>query len=175
MQRNEATATNTDSAPAPEITPQQEMVLQQTSQIITTVEHSNTILDGKMWRLVEAGALVVALIGGSSLAGLTSNYSTLTYIMIIAAFLMYAIIICLSLTSHTPRWRKAPGTTDWEELFQTQIHATVDECYHQTLSNQLEVISDTMKTNHRKAKSVKLAHILFGLEILSLLVAVLGS
>ncbi len=160
------------------LSPQHSLVLQQLMRQIGLVSQANMALDGKITAVLEIGGLVVALIGGASLAGLLGSPTPLSAGGILLVFGAFFIIVALAAFSATPQEHLVFGARTGmgrQRIYDAYILADFEDSYDRLLADYLQAVGDVMGLNKRKNSVVRLAMLLFLLEVTGVFMAVLGS
>lgn len=149
---------------------QNEWVIRQQQDVLGMVTSARASLDQRSQQLVQAAGLILVLTGLIRMPGLLTQSTLVTRIALVAAFLAFAGMIGLSLRIWWPERFAGPGTQDWELVWTTKIAAEEEASFAQVFSDYKAAIEDLQIINEQKARHLKIAMILFGLQIISLFV-----
>lgn len=159
-----------------QLSSQQQMVLDEQRLLLSRTTDTGIHLDGKAATILQAGGLIIALVGATSLPAFV--YAPVTIwqkVALAAAFLAFLGMVLAALRAWRPSEFASPGTLDWNELFTDYIYQDIDTCYEVALNNLLETTRHTLQRNQAKAKWVNISVYLFGLQIAAVLALALAT
>ncbi len=158
------------------LSPQHGLVLQQLARQLALIGQTKAALDGKITTILGIGGLIVALTAGSSLAGLLGGPTPLSAGGILLVFGAFFLIVALIGFPSMPQDHLAfKGGTGKQRIYDAYIRADFEDSYDRVLSDYLRAIETMMNLTRSKNRVVRLAVLLFLLEITGLFMAVLGS
>lgn len=160
-----------------QLTTQQMLVLEQTQRLYDGVDRTGEHLDNKAATVLQAGSLIIALTGATTLpAVIAANSSPWTLAALAGSFLLFITMVACAIFAWRPNTHEQPGRADWDSFFDEYISRERDEAYNQVLSNLMGAIQVNQAGNKRKARYVTAAAWLLALQVAGILVlAVAGA
>lgn len=147
----------------------QDLLLQQRYYALTLLDQANSGLDNKAIMLLQAASLIFALIGALQFPKFIYNTTFWIILAIGAAFLSFAIMVWLLVSTWLPKVSYVPGTDDWDKLHAEYLNVEDGEGFTQILADCTEAYKRLMIINDEKATKIKWAGWLFILQIAGLL------
>jgi hypothetical protein len=135
---------------------QQSLLLEQKYRALEMIDQANNSLDTKATQLLQASGLIVALVSVLSIPSFVT--SRLTHLMeagIAVAFLVFVLMIGLSILAWSPGKHVIPGSADWNEMYNRYILVDSERCFDQILSDCTEAIESSKSANSRKGDLLK--------------------
>ncbi len=154
------------------------LVLQQLARQLGLISQTNAALDGKITTVLGIGGLVVALTAGSSLAGLLGRPTPLSaggILLVFGAFFIIAILTGFPSLPHESLALRGQGGMGKQKIYDAYIRADFEDSYDRVLSDYLRTVENMVDLTKRKNRVVRLAMLLFLLEVTGLFMAVLGA
>ena len=148
--------------------PQNEWVLQQQREVLSMAASARASIDQRSQQLVQAAGLILVLTGLVKVPVLLVQSTLLTRVALVIAFFAFAGMIGLSLRIWWPQSFTGPGSQNWDEVWQSKIAAEEEEAFVQVFADYKGAINDLEAVNKQKAKNLKVALILFGVQIAGL-------
>lgn len=145
------------------------MVIQQRYAMLSTVNQTGEQLDNKAATLVQAGGLIIALVGVVKIPDFVGSPTPWAIASIALAFLAFAGMVVCAQLAWTPSRSVLPGTQDWDFLSTNYLNEDVPGCFDQILSDLFEAIRTHRQRNDHKAWLVSLAAWLFMAQIVGVL------
>jgi len=155
--------------------PQHEWVLQQQREVLSMAASARASIDQRSQQLVQAAGLILVLTGLVKVPVLLVQSTLLTRVALVIAFFAFAGMIGLSLRIWWPQSFTGPGSQNWDEVWQSKIAAEEEEAFVQVFADYKGAINDLEAVNKQKAKNLKVALILFGVQIAGLFVVALAA
>jgi len=168
---------NPDEYPDTDITEYRKgLVLEQVLARLQLARESNRILDEKADRLMQAGALVMALLSLVSLSSLLSIIPKEAAIVgIVIAGGVFIVMIITSFSATIPEENPMVGPEDWEEAYNDYLYKDDERSFQQVLSDVFEVTDRIQALNANKALRVQRSGKLFiGLVVVLAIVLILS-
>jgi hypothetical protein len=158
------------------LTTQQNLVLEQTQRLYDNIDRTGEHLDGKAAAILQAGSLIIALVGATTLPSLVTN-STMPWVLAGAAtgFVAFIGMTICAVLAWRPSEHKYVGSLSWDNFFDLYISKELDDAYNQVLINLSDAIKANIAANERKARYVTLGTWLLVLQVAGILVIALGS
>lgn len=159
-----------------ELSTQQQLLLDQTLRLCDSVDRTGEHLDGKAGTILQAGSLIIALTGATTLPSLVAG-SQSPYVLaaLSVGFLAFIGMTACAVWAWRPSDHKLVGAETWEDSFTMYINQEPEKAYQQVLFDLLESVGPNMATNARKARYVTLATWLLVLQVVGILVIALAS
>lgn len=149
---------------------QQELVLAECRMAFERLDQAADMLDSRTMGLVQASALLLALVGVVRLPGfVTGPVNGWQVAAVGVALLAFAGMIGLLLLALLPRVYVLPGSLDWDELFNDYVNVSEDDCFAQVLNNLIKATEERQAVNGRKGLCLRWAIVLFIVQIVGLL------
>lgn len=159
-----------------QLTTQQELVLEQTQRLYDGVDRTGEHLDNKAATILQAGSLIIALTGATTLpAVIAANASLWTLAAVAGSFLLFIAMVACAIFAWRPDTHEQAGRADWDSFFDEYISRERDEAYNQVLSNLMGAIQVNQAGNKRKARYVTAAAWLLALQVAGILVLAVGG
>lgn len=158
------------------LTTQQQLVIEQAQRLYDTVDHTGEHLDGKASTVLQAGSLIIALTGATTLPSLVAGTSAPWVLPGVAVgFLAFIGMTVCAILAWRPDDHKLVGQPDWDGFYDNYISKEKDEAVSQVLSNLAAAIKHNMAANERKATYVTAATWLLVAQVVGILVIALAS
>lgn len=158
------------------LTTQQQLVLEQNRRLYDTVDRTGEHLDGKASAILQAGSLIIALTGATTLPSLVGAAPAPPVLagLAVGCLAFIGMTVCAILAWH-PSDHKLVGSPDWDKYFDLYISKELDDAYNQILADFSHATSLNMVANARKARYVMWATWLLVLQVVGILVIALAS
>lgn len=133
-------------------------------------------LDGKAGTILQAGSLIIALTGATTLPSLVS--SQLSGWMLAGTsigFLAFIGMTVCAILAWRPTNYQMAGSASWDNYFDLYISKEVDDAYNQVLYSLTQVITANMAANTRKARYVTLGTWLLVVQVVGILAIAVAS
>lgn len=158
------------------LTTQQNLVLGQTQRLSDSVDRTGEHLDGKAAAVLQAGSLIIALTGATTLPTLVgSSPAPWLLVGLAAGFGAFIGMTICAVLAWRPNGHKLAGSADWDTYFDLYISKEADDAYNQVLHNLSRAITANQSANERKARYVTWSAWLLALQVAGILVIALGS
>lgn len=151
------------------LTVPQRLVLEQRYYHLSQLYQANDSLDGKAMSLLQTTGLIFVLVGV-----LISHDLILKNILLVGiSFIPFGLMVILLACGVLPKDTYTPGTQDWNKLYEQYIYKGNDDCFGQILDDCVETADRLLTRNKSKSETVVWAIILFGLQVIGLLIITL--
>lgn len=155
-----------------QLTPQQQLVLEQKYTQLTMINAGNDHMDEKASSLLQSGGVVTGLIVAAGVV--LGSLSTVSIVAVFLIALMYAIMIVLSAWAWMPTKYRLPGEIEWGDLFTAYLSVELETCFEQVLSDVLLAIDEARATSRHKAIRVQWAIRCFAIQMVAVLVVIVS-
>lgn len=153
---------------------QQDTVIQMLDQMIATITQSNDGLDTKAGILLQSSSIIIGLIGVLRIPNyVTSNPPFWVQVGIAIAFIIFLIMLGLSMWAWQPHKMYIPGSTEWDKLYLNYIQPDVDEMRQRMISDRLTTVERLRELNKIKSDTITWSAGLLMVQIIGLLVIAL--
>lgn len=153
------------------ITHQQRLVLDSQQRRAETIDRTGEHLDNKAMSILQAGGLIVAIAGATTLPAFVASITSPWMLSGVAVgFVLFIAMVYCALKAWSPTSHEIAGPSDWDAAFDDYISKEVDDAYNQVLSDIMAVADHNKATNERKAKYVQAAGWLLAGQVAAILI-----
>jgi hypothetical protein len=159
-----------------DLSPQHRLTIEQQYFSITQIDRANEQLDAKALQLLQAAGLILVLVGALEIPKfITSDPTLWARSGIFVGFLAFAGMVYLLASTVKPGAACAPGSQDWNEIYDEYLIVKLDDSYNKVLVDCLETFDRLSDLNQGKAKSLQWAIFLFVLQVTGLLTLAMAA
>lgn len=134
---------------------------------------ANRALESKAGTLIQAGSLITGLISAAKVA--TGTLQGVSLYILVAVLVLFIAMLLLSINVWQPGNKVAPGSTDWDNLYNNHIHAEDEEDLKLTLANYLDAVNAALKRNDRHGTLISIAGYCLVVQIVALVILLFVS
>lgn len=150
-----------------QLTPQQQLLLDQQWRMLDDRSQAGDHLDNKAAAILQAGSLIIALVGAVSIPPVLAQQSPPILLGGLAfALAVFAGMLVCALLAWQPRDYRVPGSTSWNSMWNNYVNAGLQDAFAQILSN-IQAATET----HERRNALKARYVTWGTWLLVLQVA----